>query len=449
MNEYDLIVIGSGSGGSATANRAAEHGAKVAVVEEGILAGTCVNRGCVPKKLTWYASRVHEAIHKLSQGYGFNVKDVSFNYQTFLEYRDGYIHRSRQSYRGNFDRNGVDLIQGHGQLKGKQKVQVGDQIYHAKHILIATGARPMELGVPGQELLETSDDFFNWQALPESVAIVGAGYIAVELAQVLNGLGVETHLVVRHDRPLRRFDAYITDHLLEFMADQGIHLHSQTEFDSFKEGPDKKIECYQAGQHIISVNRVIQAIGRKPNTKDLGLENTRVTLDEDGFIEVDNQHQSHEPGVYALGDVIRRPQLTPVAIKAGRTLAEYLFNQASDGFMDYEKIPTVVFSHPAIGAVGLSESQAVEKYGQDRIKVYTNKFFSMYASGGGSREACYFKLVCLDAEEYVVGLHGIGEGVDEMIQGFALAMKMKARKSDFDSVVAIHPTGAEEFVTMR
>ncbi|WP_028124806.1 glutathione-disulfide reductase [Eremococcus coleocola] len=449
MEEFDLIIIGSGSGGSASANRAAERGAKVAVIEAGVLAGTCVNRGCVPKKLTWYASRVAEAIHRFGPGYGFDTDKVSFDYHKFLESRDGYVGRSRASYGRNFEKNRVYYIEGYAQLLGQGQVQVGEKTYQAKYIVLATGSRPSELEVPGHELLDNSDDFFKWTDLPKSVAVVGAGYIAVELSQALHGLGVETHLVVRHDRPLRTFDKMVTDELVEMMAKNGPELHPYTNFDAYKQNESGQIECYQDGKLILTVDRVIQAIGRRPNTENLGLEQTSIKLDDKGFIEVDENHQTGEENVFALGDVIHRPQLTPVAIKAGRSLAEYLFNDGPSGAMDYTNIPTVVFSHPTIGMIGLTEDQAKKEFGTENIKVYTNRFFSMYASGGLDREACHFKLVCQGPDETVVGLHAIGEGVDEMIQGFGVAMKMKATKADFDSVVAIHPTGAEEFVTMR
>ena len=449
MKEYDLIVLGGGSGGIATANRAAMHGAKVAVIEGRDLGGTCVNRGCVPKKIGWYGARVSEAIHKYAPNYGFDVTMEGFDYTIFLEARDGYVSRSRASYDRQFEKNGIEVYSDFGRFIGPKTIEVGQETLQGKYVMIATGGKPSRLDVPGSDLLDNSDDFFEWQDLPESVAFIGAGYIAVELSQMMAAFGVESHLVVRHDRPLRHFDHMLSDLLMEEMVKEGVQLHTHTNFDAYERTQDGKIACYQDGQLVLTVDRVVQAIGRTPNTDQLGLEHTGVELDDKGHIIVNEGHETDEPGVYAVGDVIDRIDLTPVAIRAGRRVAEYLFNDASDSEIDYTNVPSVIFSHPAIGTIGLSEEEAIETYGSDRIKVYKSRFYAMYTSAGGHRQPCDFKLVCLDDQETVIGLHGIGEGVDEMIQGFGVAMKMKATKADFDSVIAIHPTGAEEFVTMR
>ena len=449
MKEYDLIVLGGGSGGIATANRAAMHGAKVAVIEGRDLGGTCVNRGCVPKKIGWYGARVSEAIHKYAPNYGFDVTMEGFDYTIFLEARDGYVSRSRASYDRQFEKNGIEVYSDFGRFIGPKTIEVGQETLQGKYVMIATGGKPSRLDVPGSDLLDNSDDFFEWQDLPESVAFIGAGYIAVELSQMMAAFGVESHLVVRHDRPLRHFDHMLSDLLMEEMVKEGVQLHTHTNFDAYERTQDGKIACYQDGQLVLTVDRVVQAIGRTPNTNQLGLEQTGVELDDKGHIIVNEGHETDEPGVYAVGDVIDRIDLTPVAIRAGRRVAEYLFNDASDSEIDYTNVPSVIFSHPAIGTIGLSEEEAIETYGSDRIKVYKSRFYAMYTSAGGHRQPCDFKLVCLDDQETVIGLHGIGEGVDEMIQGFGVAMKMKATKADFDSVIAIHPTGAEEFVTMR
>lgn len=449
MKHYDLICIGGGSGGIAAANRAGMYGAKVAVIEGNLLGGTCVNRGCVPKKISWYAAKISEAIHTYAPGYGFDVQLKNFDYSTFKRSRDAYIERSRNSYLNQFDRNQVDFIQGYAKFVSNQEIEVNGERYTANHFIIATGGRPANLKLKGSDLLDNSDSFFEWNELPNSVALIGAGYVAVELAQALNSLGVKTHLVVRHDRPLRNFDPMLTDLLMEEMKKQGIHLQTQTEYDEFRRNEQGQIECLISDEVQLTVDRVIQAIGRQSNVDLLGLENTDVEIDERGWIKVNEQHQTKVSGIYAIGDVINRVNLTPVAIRAGRQISEYLFNHSESSVIDYENIPTVIFSHPAIGAIGLTEIEAKEKFGEDRIKVYQSRFYSMYASAGNARQACDFKLICLDKEEKIIGLHGIGEGVDEMIQGFGVAIKMGARKKDFDSVIAIHPTGSEEFVTMR
>ncbi|XJS10097.1 glutathione-disulfide reductase [Aerococcaceae bacterium WGS1372] len=448
MNEFDYLVIGGGSGGIASANRAAEHGAKVAVIEANDLGGTCVNRGCVPKKVSWYASRVADSIHKYGPGYGFHAGNVEFNYTEFLDARDGYISRSRQGYTNSFEKNGITLIEGCAKFVDDKTLEVEGEKYTAKNILIATGGRPAPINVKGGDLLDSSDDFFNWTDLPESVAVIGAGYIAVELSQVLSNLGVETTLVTRYEKPLRSFDDMVSDILMDAMKVDGPTHIANTSFDEYRR-KDGRIECLVDGEVKLTVDRVIAAVGRQANTDNLGIENTSIQLDEVGQVVVNDRHETHAEGVYAIGDVIDRLDLTPVAIRAGRTLSEYLFNNGETSAIDYTNIPTVIFSHPAIGTIGYSEKDAIEKYGKENIKVYTNSFYSMYASAAWHRELNKFKLVCYGPDEVVIGLHGIGEGVDEMIQGFGVAMKMGATKAQFDSVIAIHPTGAEEFVTMR
>ncbi|MGX7092352.1 glutathione-disulfide reductase [Hutsoniella sourekii] len=447
--QYDLLVLGAGSGGIASANRAAEYGAKVAIIEDKQVGGTCVNIGCVPKKVTWYAAEVADVYQKYGQGYGFTADSVDFNYQEFLKARDGYVSRSRSSYFNGFEKRGVDLIEGRGRFISDHEIEVNGEVYRADNIIIATGKRPAPLQQVGSHLVESSDDVFAWQELPQSVVFIGAGYIAVELSQAYHALGVETHLAFRHERFLRKFDKMLTDNLMQAMEKDGPILHPKTNFTEFRKNTEGKIECLIDGQVILTVDKVVAAIGRVPNTEDIGLEKTNIQLDDSGHIQINDQHETQAKGVYAIGDVVKRVDLTPVAIRAGRQISEYLFNQADSSAIDYENIPSVIFSHPTIGTIGMTEDEAVATYGQDQIKVYTNRFYSMYASAAWHREACDFKLITLGDEEKVIGLHGIGQGVDEMIQGFGVAIKMGASKQDFDSVVAIHPTGAEEFVTMR
>ena len=428
MKEFDIISIGGGSGGIATMNRAGEHGARAAVIEEKQLGGTCVNKGCVPKKIMWYGAQIAEAIRDYGPDYGFTSEQTNFDFATLRKNREAYIDRARSSYDGSFKRNGVEYIQGRARFIDAHTVEVNGETIKAKHIVIATGAHAYVPDLPGADLGETSDDVFAWEELPKSVAIIGAGYIAVELAGVLHALGVQTDLFVRGDRPLRKFDSYIVDGLMEENGQIRVYFEDQTSF---------------VADHII------WATGRKPNVQDLHLEAAGVTLNEKGFIAVDEYQNTVVPGIYALGDVTGEKELTPVAIKAGRTLSERLFNGKTDAKMDYSTIPTVVFSHPAIGTVGLTQEEAEKQYGKEAIKVYTSSFASMYSAVTQHRQLAKFKLITAGPKETVVGLHGLGYGVDEMIQGFAVAIKMGATKADFDATVAIHPTGSEEFVTMR
>lgn len=448
MREYDIIAIGGGSGGIATMNRAGEHGAKAAVIEEKKLGGTCVNLGCVPKKIMWYGAQIAESIHKYGPDYGFTNTGNEFDYATLRKNREAYIDRARSSYDGSFKRNGVDLIEGRAEFVDAHTVSVNGELIHAKHILIATGAHPHIPAIPGAELGGSSDDVFAWEELPESVAILGAGYIAVELAGVLHALGVQTDLFVRRERPLRGFDSYIVESLVQEMENTGLNLHTH-KVPAKLEETEQGIRIHFEDGSTHTASQVIWATGRRPNVEALQLEKAGVTLNERGFIQVDEYQNTVVDGIYALGDVTGEKELTPVAIKAGRTLSERLFNGKTNAKMDYTTIPTVVFSHPAIGTVGLTEEEAIKEYGQENVKVYTSKFASMYSAATSHRQEARFKLVTAGANEKVVGLHGIGYGVDEMIQGFAVAIKMGATKDDFDTTVAVHPTGSEEFVTMR
>ena len=448
MREYDIIAIGGGSGGIATMNRAGEHGAKAAVIEEKKLGGTCVNVGCVPKKIMWYGAQIAESFHHYGPDYGFTSSDVQFDFAKLRQNREAYIDRARSSYDGSFKRNGVDLIEGRAHFVDSHTVSVNGELIRAKHIVIATGARPSIPTIPGAELGGSSDDVFAWEQLPESVAILGAGYIAVELAGVLHALGVKTDLFVRRDRPLRGFDSYIVEGLVNEMEKTGLPLHTHKVPVKLEE-TEQGITIHFEDGSSYTASQVIWATGRRPNVDGLELEKAGVTLNQRGFIQVDEYQNTVVDGIYALGDVTGEKELTPVAIKAGRTLSERLFNGKINAKMDYTTIPTVVFSHPAIGTVGLTEEEAIKEYGQDNIKVYKSSFASMYSAVTSHRQESRFKLITAGADVKVVGLHGLGYGVDEMIQGFAVAIKMGATKADFDATVAIHPTASEEFVTMR
>ena len=449
MREYDIIAIGGGSGGSATMNRAAMHGAKAAVIEGNIIGGTCVNIGCVPKKVMWYGAQVSETLKNYAADYGYTIGETSFDFKTLRKNREAYIDRSRQAFSNNFNRNGVDYIEGYARFVDKNTVEVNGEHIRAKHIVIATGSYAFITNVPGSELGGTSDDVFAWEELPESVSIIGAGYIAVELAGVLHALGVKTDLFVRKGGPLRGFDQGIVEVLVEEMKKNGQPLHTHKVPQKLEKLDNGDIQIHFEDGTTHTSQKVIWAVGRKANVQQLNLEVAGVELTERGFIQVDEYQNTTTSGIYALGDVSGEKELTPVAIKAGRTLAERLFNGKTDAKMDYELIPTVVFSHPAIGSIGLTQEQAEAKYGAENIKVYESNFAGMYSAITVHRQMTKLKLITLGEEEKVIGLHGIGEGIDEMIQGFAVAVKMGATKADFDATVAIHPTASEEFVTMR
>ena len=449
MREYDIIAIGGGSGGSATMNRAAMHGAKAAVIEGNIIGGTCVNVGCVPKKVMWYGAQVSKTLKNYAADYGYTIGETSFDFKTLRKNREVYIERSRQAFSNNFNRNGVDYIEGYARFVDKNTVEVNGKHIRAKHIVIATGSYAFIPNVPGSELGGTSDDVFAWEELPESVSIIGAGYIAVELAGVLHALGVKTDLFVRKGGPLRGFDQGIIEVLVEEMKKNGQPLHTHKVPQKLEKLDNGDIQIHFEDGTTHTSQKVIWAVGRKANVSQLNLEAAGVALTERGFIQVDEYQNTTTPGIYALGDVSGEKELTPVAIKAGRTLAERLFNGKTDAKMDYELIPTVVFSHPAIGSIGLTQEQAEAKYGAENIKVYESNFAGMYSAITVHRQMTKLKLITLGEEEKIIGLHGIGEGVDEMIQGFAVALKMGATKADFDATVAIHPTASEEFVTMR
>lgn len=450
MKHYDYLAIGGGSGGIASINRAASYGKKCALIEAKHLGGTCVNVGCVPKKVMWYAAQVKEAIDDYAADYGFDLTLNQFNFATLIQNRQAYIDRIHQSYHKGLNNNKVDFIQGFAKFIDRKTVEVNGEKISADHILIATGARPtIPSDVEGAEHGITSDGFFELTELPKSVAIVGAGYIAVEVAGVLNRLGSETHLVLRKDRPLARFDQDISQTLVDVMQNDGVQIHTQSRPKRIiKNNDDLTIE-FDNGKSL-TVTCLIWAIGREPATDQIGLEQIGVKTDEKGYIIVDQFQNTNVENIYAVGDIIKGGvELTPVAVAAGRRLSERLFNNKPNEHLDYNLIPTVVFSHPPIATIGMSEQQAIEKYGQDQIKIYQSQFTPMYSAITQHRQPCKMKLVCLGKEQKIIGLHGIGFGVDEMLQGFAVAIKMGATKADFDNTVAIHPTGSEEFVTMR
>lgn len=447
---FDYICIGGGSGGIASANRAAMYGAKVALIEAKDLGGTCVNVGCVPKKVMWHGAQVAEAMNLYAPDYGFDVDVKSFNWAKMVESRQAYIGRIHQSYDRVLGNNKVEVIRGFAKFVDAKTVEVNGEHYTADNILIAVGGRPTIPNIPGAEYGIDSNGFFDLAEQPKRVAVIGAGYIAVEIAGVLHALGTETHLFCRKESPLRSFDPMIIETLVEVMNAEGPTLHTHSVPKEVVKEADGSLTLHLENGESQNVDTLIWAIGRHPATDAINLAATGVATNEQGYIKVDEYQNTNVAGIYCVGDIMEGGiELTPVAVKAGRQLSERLFNGKTNAKMDYNLVPTVVFSHPPIGTIGLTQPEAIAKYGEENVKVYTSSFTAMYTAVTQHRQPCKMKLVCAGEEETVVGLHGIGFAVDEMIQGFGVAMKMGATKADFDSVVAIHPTGSEEFVTMR
>jgi glutathione reductase (NADPH) len=446
---YDYIAIGAGSGGIASVNRAAMYGRKCALIERGAIGGTCVNVGCVPKKVMWHAAQVAEAIRVYGPDYGYDTTVNHFDWARLAQNRSAYIERIHKSYETGLDKNKVDVIAGFARFVDARSIEVGGERLSADHILIATGCRPTRPDIPGAEHGIDSDGFFELDEMPRRTAVVGAGYIAVELAGVLNALGSETHLFVRKDMPLRRFDPLLAETLVEVMQAEGPTLHPRATPKAVLKNADGSLTLQLEDGSSETVDCLVWAIGREPDTSGLDLAAAGVALDERGYVGVDKYQNTSVPGIYAVGDITGQLELTPVAVAAGRRLSERLFNGRLDEHLDYENVPTVVFSHPPIGTVGLAEPEARAKYGDTEVKIYKSSFTAMYSAVTRHRQPARMKLVCVGKEERIVGIHGIGFGMDEMLQGFAVALKMGATKKDFDDTVAIHPTAAEEFVTMR
>ncbi|MEW6999305.1 glutathione-disulfide reductase [Colwelliaceae bacterium BS250] len=445
---FDYIALGAGSGGIASINRAAMYGKKCALIEAKHIGGTCVNIGCVPKKVMWYAGQIADAVH-LSKDYGFDLTAGKLNWAKLVESREAYIKRIHASYDSGFAKNNVEVINGFGRFIDKNTIEVNGETYTADNILIATGGRPTVPNIPGSEHGITSDGFFALNEQPKRVAVVGAGYIAVEIAGVLNALGSETQLLVRKHKPLRDFDELMSDTLVEIMASEGPTLKTHCTPKALIKNDDGSLTLQLENGDDITVDCVIWAIGREPANDKINIEATGIELNSRGFIPTDKYQSTDVNNIFAVGDNTGRAQLTPVAVAAGRRLSERLFNGKTDEHLDYNLIPTVVFSHPTIGTLGLTEQQAIEQFGADDITVYKSQFTSMYTAVTEHRQPCRMKLICQGSNEKVIGMHCIGLGSDEMLQGFAVAVKMGATKADFDNTVAIHPTAAEEFVTMR
>ncbi|PSW19375.1 glutathione-disulfide reductase [Photobacterium sanctipauli] len=447
---FDYICIGGGSGGIASANRAAMYGAKVALIEAKALGGTCVNVGCVPKKVMWHGAQIAEAMHLYAKDYGFDVDVKNFDWSKLVESREAYIGRIHTAYDNVLGKNNIEVINGFARFVDEKTVEVNGEHYTADHILIAVGGEPTIPNIPGAEHGIDSNGFFELNEQPKRTAVIGAGYIAVEIAGVLSALGTDTHLFVRKESPLRSFDPMIIETLVEVMDAEGPTLHTHSVPKEVVKEADGTITLHFENGESHNADTLIWAIGRHPTTDKINLAATGVETNNRGYIKVDEYQRTNVDGIYCVGDIMEGGiELTPVAVKAGRQLSERLFNNKPEAKMDYKLVPTVVFSHPPIGTIGLTEPEAIAEYGEENVKVYKSGFTAMYTAVTSHRQPCKMKLVCAGPDEKVVGLHGIGFTVDEMIQGFGVAMKMGATKADFDSVVAIHPTGSEEFVTMR
>jgi glutathione reductase (NADPH) len=448
VRKFDLIVLGGGSGGLATAQRAAEYGARVAVFEPGRLGGTCVNVGCVPKKVMWNAAELAQALAH-APAYGFDVRAAGHDWATLKRGRDAYVLRLNGIYERNLERKSIVTVRAAARFSGSHEVTAADgETYAAQHFVIATGGRPKVPALPGAELGITSDGFFELEHRPQRVAVVGSGYVAVELGDAFRSLGSAVSVFVRRDGLLRDFDELLARHLAERMRAGGTEVVTHAVPQAVTR--DDKLTLHVAdGRSFGGFDTVLWAIGREPNTAGIGLEAAGVALDARGCVRVDKYQNTSAAGIYAVGDVTGQAELTPVAIAAGRRLADRVFGGQADRHLRYDTIPTVVFTHPPIGTVGLPEHVARERYPSEPIKIYQTDFVPMFYALMTEKPRTAMKLVTVGADERIVGCHVVGPAADEMIQGFAVAVTMGARKRDFDDTIAIHPTSAEELVTMR
>ncbi len=443
--DFDLFVIGAGSGGVRAARMAAGHGAKVAIVEDRYFGGTCVNVGCVPKKLYVYASQFAESFAGAA-GFGWQAVKPSFDWPTLVANKVKEISRLQHVYDKLLHDSGVTVINGRGVVTGAHEVTVNGKTYSAERIIIATGGWPFVPEVEGKEHIITSNQVFDLAELPEKMVIVGGGYIAVEFAGIMHGLGVDVTIFERNSKVLNGFDEDVRDFLIAEMAKKGIKFMFNTSVDKIN------LDCEGLTVHTtkgetIATDLVMYATGRVPNTKGIGLEALNVAMDAVGAIKVNDDYQTNVPSIYALGDVTNRVNLTPVATAEGMALVNKLY-AGKTGVVDYHNIPTAVFSQPSIGTVGLTEAQALNQY-PDNIDVYKSEFKPMKNTLSGSSERTLMKLLVVRSTDKVVGLCMVGPDAGEIVQGMAIAIRAGATKAIFDSTIGIHPTAAEEFVTMR
>jgi glutathione reductase (NADPH) len=448
-DEFDLIVIGGGSGGVACARRAGEYGARVAIIEAGRLGGTCVNVGCVPKKVMWNAADLADAAHDAPE-YGVQLETDGFDWPLLKSKRDAHVAKLNGIYATLLAKNGVEIVRGWGRLRDPRTVMVGERTLVGKHIVVATGGRPVLPDIPGMGLGITSDGFFELPEQPRRVAVVGSGYIAIELSGIFAHLGSKTTLVVRGSSVLKSFDSMIGESTLRLLREAGVEIITNAWPQALERASDGTLAVIaRDGQRKGPIDCVVWAIGRAPAVEDIGLREAGIELDAYGYIVTDKYQMTNVEGVFAIGDVTGRAQLTPVAIAAGRRLSDRVFGGQTGRYLDYRNIPTVIFGHPPIGTVGLSEEAARADFGAEAVKVFKSSFVPMYYAPLTRKPRCDMKLVTVGQEQRVVGVHVVGPGADEMMQGFAVAVRMGATKKDFDDTVAIHPTVAEELVTMR
>ncbi|GED22475.1 glutathione-disulfide reductase [Halomonas halmophila] len=444
--DYDLFVIGAGSGGVRAARTAAAQGARVAVAEDRYLGGTCVNVGCVPKKLYSYAAHFHESFEDAG-GFGWQLGEAPrFDWATLRDNKIGEIKRLNGIYGRLLDNADVRLINGRASVVDAHHVEVGGDTISADKILVAVGGWPWVPDFPGKELTVNSNQVFDLDEFPRRFLVLGGGYIAVEFASIFNGLGSESHLVYRGDLFLRGFDNEVREYTRNEMAKKGVNLHFNTNIDAIEKVANGLKVTLTDGR-VLEVDAVLAATGRRPHLAGLGLDRLDLATHDDGALEVNERFETSVPSILALGDVTGGPELTPVALEEAMKLVEYHFGETTPEPLDYTRIATAVFCHPNIGTVGLSEEAARETY--DAIRVYSADFRPMKHTLSGSSERCLMKLIVDDATDVVVGAHMVGEEAGEVIQGIAIAVRAGLTKAQFDQTVGIHPTGAEEFVTMR
>lgn len=444
---FDVLVIGAGSAGLAVAEKAAQFGRRVAVIDPGPLGGTCVNAGCVPKKLMWYAADLAHAAQDAPH-YGVQLSSHGIDWVSLVQNRDRFIAQLNSYWSAHLDNRDITWIHGRARFIDARTVGVDDVVYTAEHIVIATGGQPIVPNIPGAALGINSDGFFRLRTQPNRVAVIGGGYIGVELSGVLRALGSEVTLIAREARLLHHFDPLISTTLDDEMRRQGIALELNSSVTALHASRNGIAVHTHTGDLKGEFDAVIWAVGRAPNTAHLALAAAGLHTQADGTLAVDAYQNTAVPGIYAVGDVTGRKPLTPVAVAAGRALAERLFDNQPERKIDYDTVPSVVFTHPPIGTVGLTEQQALATYG-DTVTIYETQFTPLRYALAESGPRTAMKLVCAGATQRVVGIHLIGTGVDEMLQGFAVAMRMGATKADFDSTIAIHPSSAEELVTLK